>query len=92
MATDPFSREYDRNLANPASSVFLISPDSDPLDKVCKSLRIWNPAETAITVTMKTDDGETITLSYPPGLTIEPVRATHVTAATAGTIIHGYSD
>lgn len=85
------------NLANSATKMFVIIPlDDTDLERVCKSIRIWNPdAANAATIRFSTLDGDDITVNVPPmSVWTEPcvITRVHATGTSAGLIIHGYSD
>jgi hypothetical protein len=90
MNNDPFSREYDRNLSNPASRVLLITPKNEDLPVALKALRVFNPSTNNVTVNITSIDGDEATLTFPPGLMVEAIRIKRVaaTGTTAGLIIH----
>jgi hypothetical protein len=97
VKNDPYSREYDRALGNPASDIFLITPnDENDLQRGVKALRIYNPTSGAATLSVVTADGTTVSGLYIPAgaLWTEPLRVSRVraTGTTASLIIHGYTD
>ena len=83
---------------SPARMVSTVTPnDTVDLSEHAKALRVWNPTESSATVSMlpaEAEDGAApTTLSFPPGLTIEPVatRRVRATGTTSALVIHSYS-
>lgn len=92
---DPYSRDTP-GVADPANDLFLITPNDDnDLLRGVKALRIWNPTDSAATLTVTTVRGTTITLTVPAqSLWVESLRVSAVkeTGTAAGLVIHGYTD
>lgn len=84
------------NLENASIHPYLITPDdANDLPRVCKALRIYNPTTAAVTVTLTSTGGSTITLDIPAStLWIEEIVTQKVfaTGTSVGITIHGYSD
>jgi hypothetical protein len=70
-------------LESPAGNAAAITPGSSPLAEVTRALYIGGAGN--VTVTMK--GGQSVTFTALPAGAILPIRATHVTAATASAII-----
>lgn len=86
------------NLENSARRVLTIAipaDDATPLDRVCKSIRIWNPETTSQTVTYVTVAGDTATVTVPANsVWTEPAVIAQINKTGTGPtlILHGYSD
>lgn len=78
----------------PASFIFEITPDdAESLERAATALRVFNPETTDATVALVNGKGNTVTLTFPAGLTIEHIGVTAVkeTGTTAGLELHGYA-
>lgn len=83
----------------PSRRLAVITPsDTADLAIYARALRIWVPsALTSATLRLTpihADDGETVDLIVPPGLTYEPTGARRIlaTGTTSGIVIHGFID
>ena len=85
----------------PARACVAVTPsDDDNLAIYAKALRIYVPADISggvatvvVTPLLAATDADTVTLSVPPGVAIEPLAARRVwaTGTSAGIEIHAYT-
>ena len=88
-------------LALPARACVAVTPsDAANLAVYAKALRVYVPANISggvatvvVTPLLAASDGDTVTLSLPPGIAIEPlaVRRVWATGTSAGIAIHAYT-
>ena len=104
MAYDPTKDTYRNQSASFASQARLgvaVTPsDSQALATYAKALRIYVPSSVAggvatvrVTPVQAANDTDTVTLSFVPGVAIEPmaVRQVWSTGTTSGVEIHAYT-
>jgi len=94
---DPYHRSGPNDPIAPASALIAITPDDNtPIASGIKSLRIFNGTGAIATITVIMVNGQNATFTVPVGLTVEPIRITHVlatgTTSTAGLELLGYTD
>lgn len=83
--------------ADPAQKAFLITPSDTPntMPQYPRSLRVYVASGTAtirVTPIHAVNDTDTVDLTFPAGLYVEPtaVRQVWNTALTGAPVIHGY--
>lgn len=104
MSYDPANDPFHGSSATPsapARACVVVTPsDSTDLAKYAKALRIYVPADISggvatvvVTPLLAADDEDTVTLSVPPGIAVEPlaVRRVWATGTSAGIAIHAYT-
>lgn len=103
MAYDPTKDQYrDRTaFTGPARKLAEVTPsDAAQLPTYAKALRVYVPATVedgvatvVVTPIAAADDNDTVTLTFVPGVTIEPVGVRKVWASgtTEGVEIHAYT-
>ncbi len=99
-SSDPYHTSSG-SFSSPARQIALVTPsDSVDLPIYAKALRVYVPASVSggvgsVTVTplRAADDEDTVTLSLPPGVAIEPlaVRRVWSTGTSSGVVIHAYT-
>jgi hypothetical protein len=75
-------KAFPSNTTSPALDAFAITPSAEPLERFPRSLFVGQEG----TITVTTYQGTSITLTVPSGA-IVPLVVTHVTAATADSIV-----
>ncbi|OYU48752.1 MAG: hypothetical protein CFE31_09940 [Rhizobiales bacterium PAR1] len=97
-AKDPYASTA-QGIDAPATLAAVITPsDAADLPVYCKALRVFVPgsldlATVRVTPTDADDDANTLSLSFPPGLSYEPlaVRKVWLTGTTSSIEILGYT-
>lgn len=95
---DPYA-SISRSPSEPSPLAQAVTPnDGADLAVYCKAFRVFVPlsvpvASVRVTPLLANDDLDTLTLSFPQGLSCEPlaIRKVWATGTTAGVEIHGYT-
>jgi len=94
-------RDQSASFAAQARAIAAVTPsDGEQLAAYAKALRIFVPLSVAggvatvkVTPILAAGDGDTVTLSFPPGVFVEPLAVRQVWAdgTTEGVEIHAYT-
>lgn len=80
---------------SPGTALVLITPADSDLAAPVKALRVANKGSTWLDVTLTSLEGTSLLISFPPGITYEPLAVKRVsstgTSADANLVIHGYT-